>query len=254
MAGEATGKDSLSFWESVSKTDPSATKTSNRDGRDQTSINGYWMIKQATEKFGMVGIGWGWDVLEERWDDGAMISIKVDESTTRLEQSKTHTIKLKLWFFFDGKRGEIIQYGHTPAIYKSKWGASDDSEAPKKSLMDAIKKSLSMLGFCSDIFNGMFDDKEYIAQLKTEEAIAKAEDKAAEIDARKAETVAYIVRNIEAIKNASSTSEVNGIAKVSLRHLEAQKAIQVISSICEDGITKIARLATEQKTKLEQKQ
>lgn len=88
--------NNLQFWESVSKTDPAATKTSNRDGREQTSINGYWMIQQATEKFGIAGIGWGWDVLEERWDNGALIPLKVSDTETRLEQSKTHTIKIKL--------------------------------------------------------------------------------------------------------------------------------------------------------------
>lgn len=108
--------NNLAFWQSVSKTDTSATKTSNQGGREQTSINGYWMIQQATERFGMVGIGWGWEVTEERWDNGAMIPIKQDDGSTRLEQSKTHTIKILLWFLQDGTRGEITQYGHTQAI------------------------------------------------------------------------------------------------------------------------------------------
>lgn len=231
----------LELWDKVSKTDPSATKTSNQGGREQTSINGYWMIKQATEQFGMVGIGWGWEVLEERWDNGAMIPIKQDDGITRLEQSKTHTIKLKLWFLSDGKRGEVIQYGHTQAIYKSKWGVSDDGEAPKKSLMDAIKKALSMLGFCSDIFTGMFEDQEYLAQLQTEQAIAKAEDKDAEIAAKRAEANDYILRHIETIKKGVSVNEVKGTAKAATLHLSRQKLIHSIADICERGIAAIAR-------------
>lgn len=241
MSNEVMVSNKLALWNSVSKTDPSATKTSNQGGREQTSINGYWMIKQATEQFGMVGIGWGWDVIEERWDDGAMIPIKQDDGTTRLEQSKTHTIKLKLWFMSDGKRGEVIQYGHTQAIYKSKWGVSDDGEAPKKSLMDAIKKALSMLGFCSDIFTGMFEDQEYLEQLRTEQSIEKAENKDAEIAAKRAEANDYILRHIETIKNGVSINEVKGTAKAATLHLSRQKLIQSIADICERGIAAIAR-------------
>ena len=233
--------NNLIVWDRVSKTDPSATKTSNQGGRQQTSIDGYWMIKKATETFGMVGIGWGWEVLEERWDDGALIPIKQDDGTTRIEQSKTHTIKLKLWFNHNGQRGEVIQYGHTQAIYKSKWGVSDDGEAPKKSLMDAIKKSLSMLGFCADIFMGMFEDQEYLQQLQAEKAIEKAEDKDAEIAAKRAEIGDYVKRHIETIKTAVTQNEVKGIAKAATLHLGRQKMIQSISDICEKGITAIAR-------------
>jgi len=233
--------DKLKLWNAVSKTDTSATKTSNQGGREQTSINGYWMIKQATEQFGMVGIGWGWDVMEERWDDGAMIPIKQDDGSTRLEQSKTHTIKLKLWFIVDGKRGEITQYGHTQAIYKSKWGVSDDGEAPKKSLMDAIKKSLSMLGFSSDIFTGMFDDRDYVQQLETEQAISKAEDRDAEIAAKRTEASDYVLRHIATIKSSKTQNEVKGIAKAATLHLSRQKLISSIADICEKGIAAIAR-------------
>lgn len=234
-------QDNLAVWDKVSKTDPSATKTSNQGGRQQTSIDGYWMIKKATETFGMVGIGWGWEVLEERWDDGALIPIKQDDGSTRLEQSKTHTIKLKLWFNHNGQRGEVTQYGHTQAIYKSKWGVSDDGEAPKKSLMDAIKKSLSMLGFCSDIFMGMFEDEEYLKQLQAEQAIAKAEDKDAEIAAKRAEASDYVIRNIETIKSSKTQNEVKGIAKSATLHLSRQKLINAIADICEKGIAAIAR-------------
>ena len=240
--------NNLDFWQSVSKTDTSATKTSNQGGREQTSINGYWMIQQATSKFGMVGIGWGWDVAEERWDNGAMIPIKQDDGSTRLEQSKTHTIKILLWFVQDGKRGEITQYGHTQAIYKSKWGVSDDGEAPKKSLMDAIKKALSMLGFCSDIFTGMFEDREYVQALEVEQAIERAEDRDAEIAARRLETTEYITRNIEAVKAAKTASEAKGLSKVSILHLSRQKSIPAITDLCERGIAAISK-ETEQKLK-----
>jgi hypothetical protein len=170
-----------------------------------------------------------------------MIPIKQDDGSTRLEQSKTHTIKILLWFIQDGKRGEITQYGHTQAIYKSKWGVSDDGEAPKKSLMDAIKKALSMLGFCSDIFTGMFEDREYVQALEVEQQIERANDRDAEIAARRLETTEYVTRNKEAIEATKTASEAKGLTKVAVLHLSRQKSIQSITDICERGITAISK-------------
>lgn len=235
----------LKIWGLVEKTDPSATKTAKLGGREQTSISGYYMIKRATEIFGMPGIGWGWEVMEERWDEGKPLITKLNDKEERCGNAITHTLKLKLWFMQDGQRGEIIQYGHTQAVYSSSYGISDDGEAPKKSLMDAIKKSLSMLGFSADIFTGMFDDKEYLEQLKTEAAIEKAENRDEEIEIKRFEAIDYVTRNIEAIKNATSISEIKGLSKVSLRHLERQKLIKEIADICERGIVSIARAAEE---------
>lgn len=230
----------LAIWSRVYKTDPAATKENNQGGRKSTTIDGYWMIKIATEIFGPLGIGWGYDVLEERWDKGAPFNAARDGADPYIIEGVTHTLKIKLWYMHDGQRGEITQYGHTPALYRSKWGATDDGEAPKKSLTDAIKKSLSMLGFSADIFMGQFDDAEYRESLKTEKDIERAENKDAEIEAKRAELSDYVKRNIEAVDNAVSVSEVNGICKVSLRHLERQKAIPCLTEIAEAGIKKLS--------------
>lgn len=77
----------------------------------------------------------------------------------------------------DGAKGEVEHFGHTPFVQKSvTYGAVQDMEASKKSLTDAIKKCLSMLGFNADIFLGMFDDREYVEALKIEEDIKKSDD------------------------------------------------------------------------------
>lgn len=244
-------ENNLKIWELVEKTDPSATKTANLGGREQTSISGYYMLKRATEVFGLPGIGWGWEVLEERWDQGVPLIKKINDVEERCGNTLTHTLKLKLWFIHDGKRGEIVQYGHTQAVYTSKYGISDDGEAPKKSLMDAIKKALSMLGFSADIFTGMYDNKEYLEQLRTETAIEKAENRDEEIEIKRKETIEYVTRNTDAIKNANSVSEVKGLSKVSLRHLERQKLIKDISDICARGVTSIARAAEDKISEIE---
>lgn len=181
--------ENMSLWGQVEKTDPSATKAATVSGQKITSINGQYLIKRATETFGPVGIGWGWTVVEERFDQGG--EIRNDKGET-LGREVGHTVRIRLWFELNGKRGEVEQYGCTPFSYKSKWGITTDTEAPKKSLTDAIKKALAMLGFSADIFLGLFDDQDYVAQRAEEEAIEAAEDKEAEADRQKQERLSWL--------------------------------------------------------------
>ncbi|MFM0893157.1 hypothetical protein QU894_29430, partial [Citrobacter freundii] len=81
------------------------------------------------------------------------------------------------------------------------------------------KKALSMLGFCSDIFTGMFEDREYVQALEVEQQIERANDRDAEIAARRLETTEYVTRNKEAIEAAKTASEAKGLTKVAVLHL-----------------------------------
>lgn len=97
-----------------------------------------------------------------------------------------------------------------------------------------------MLGFCSDVFTGMFEDEGYLQQLKIESEIDKAEDRDAEITEKRNETIEYIKGILESIKNSKSEIEVNGFAKVALRYLEARKKIAAVADICEAGLKNVA--------------
>lgn len=181
--------DNMRIWSQVEKTDPSATKEATVSGQKITSIKGQHMVKKATELFGPVGIGWGWSVVEERFDKGGEIR---KESGEIIGHEVGHTVRIRLWFELDGKRGEVEQYGCTPFTYKSKWGVTTDTEAPKKSLTDAMKKALSMLGFGADIFMGLYDDRDYVAQRSEEAAIEAAEDHEAAIERHKQERLQWL--------------------------------------------------------------
>lgn len=61
------------IWDQVKNTPPSATKTQHFDGRDVTTINGQYVYQRATELFGPIGKGWGFDILTDRFDQGAPI-------------------------------------------------------------------------------------------------------------------------------------------------------------------------------------
>ncbi|MBN2990360.1 hypothetical protein JWR97_01730 [Pseudomonas cedrina subsp. fulgida] len=197
----------MQIWERVEKTDTRYTKKAEVGGQKITSLNGTAMIMKATEVFGPVGIGFGWTVVEERFDKGSEMVMGEGDKRVVLGVELNHTIKIKFWFDLEGKRGEIEQYGCTRYLYKSKYGTTTDGEAPKKSLTDAIKKSLSMLGFSADVFLGLFDDDEYVNQLKEEEALANADDKDAEILRQKQERIDWLASAVETISKAVTTYE-----------------------------------------------
>ena len=197
----------MQIWEKVSTTDTRYTKAAEVGGQKITSLNGTAMIMKATEVFGPVGIGFGWSIVEERFDEGSeMVSGEGDKRLV-LGRELNHTIKIRFWFELDGKRGEIEQYGCTRYLYKSKYGTTTDGEAPKKSLTDAIKKSLSMLGFSADVFLGMFDDHTYVEQLKEEQAIEQAVDKDAEILRQKQERLDWLNSAVETMGKAVTAHE-----------------------------------------------
>ncbi|WP_434676557.1 hypothetical protein [Pseudomonas sp. D3-10] len=213
----------MQIWNRVEKTDTRFTKDAKVGGQQITSLNGTAMIMKATEVFGPVGIGFGWKVTEERFDKGAEMFVGEGDKRASLGFELNHTVKILFWFKIDGERGELEQYGCTPYLYKSKFGTTTDGEAPKKSLTDAIKKSLSMLGFSADVFLGMFDDRDYVQQRQEEEAIEQAIDKDAEIAKQQQDRLDYIKSVIENLRNAQTPHERKKIHDVAVLQLTRRK-------------------------------
>lgn len=144
----------LALWEEVEKTDPKFTKEyTGPGGFTGTAVNAQYLAKRATEKFGPCGTGWGYDVIEERFDIGGPL---LNKEGVVLAHAQVHTLKVALWYLGDdGERKTITHYGHTPFITQNRFGISTDFDAPKKSLTDAIGKCLSQLGFSADIRLGL---------------------------------------------------------------------------------------------------
>ena len=235
--------NNMRIWSQVEKTDPAATKAANVNGQQITSIKGQHMIKRATEVFGPVGIGWGWRVVEERFDKGGDVH---NDKHEVIGQVIGHTVRIGLWFELDGKRGEVEQYGCTPFTYKSKWGVTTDTEAPKKSLTDAIKKCLNMLGFSADIFLGMYDDRDYVAQREEEEQIAKAEDKDAALERQKQERLDWLKSAIDLMTTALTEHELKSLHTKYVRDATRRGETAYV--------TRLARAYDERKASLANKQ
>lgn len=186
---QSIGQDNLELWKRVFKTDERFTKAFTQNGGG-TSINGTYLTMLATREFGPKGIGWGVDILEERFDIGAPITrqVKGKDNNASWElvldgngntvNEQHHVVTVRLWYILNGVRGEETAYGCTPYIYGSKYGITCDGEATKKSLTDATKKALSGLGFSGDIFMGLYDNLEYRQRNKAEFDLKNASETA----------------------------------------------------------------------------
>lgn len=141
--------DNMKLWNAVSKTDPAHTKHVNQRG-GFTAIAAHSQIMSATEQFGPIGIGWGYEC-------GAPVL-----------HDKFIMIPVTIWH---GSRENTFGpiFGCAEMM-----GNRPDSDAPKKAMTDAITKGLSHLGFNADVFLGMFDDNKYVQERAREAEREKA--------------------------------------------------------------------------------
>ncbi|MFW3895325.1 hypothetical protein [Pseudomonas bharatica] len=200
----------MRIWDQVDTTDPSATKNfTGMGGFKGTAIKPTYLMRKATEVFGPCGEGWGWTVLEDRFDDGAPIQAPTKEwPEAPLITAKLHTVKIQLWYLGkDGQRCTVEHYGHTPFVHLQQGKIITDWEAAKKSLTDAIGKCLQPLGFAADIHMGLFDDASYVETVRSEVAIEKAEDQAAEQERQRLERLDWLKSSVETMAGAVTMHE-----------------------------------------------
>lgn len=238
---ELDDSDNISLWKGVMRTNPRYTKDMGDLGFGGTAINAEYMIMRATEKFGPVGIGWGWQILEDKMIEGAPLTEKIFEGTKfvgkrilrdadgSLMFELNHYIRIGLWYIKDGKKGIVENFGSTPYRQSTKNGIQCDSEVHKKSLTDAIKKCLSGLGFCADVWLGLYDDAAYKAESVIEFGLKDATDKAEDSTRIREELDERFKQNVETMRNAVSQNEVSKIASSLTRaisiHVKAAKDI-----------------------------
>ncbi|HCR3469670.1 TPA: hypothetical protein ON597_002487 [Proteus mirabilis] len=231
----ASDVNNLSIWKQVQRTDPRFTKPLEGVGFTGTSINSTYMFMRATEIFGPIGEGWGYEVLEEKFIDGKpLLEPVLDERNKQVATrflrdadgslfcEQNHSIKIRFWYIIECEtRGEFESYGATPYRYQTNYGIKVDGEVIKKSLTDAIKKALSMLGFSSDVFMGMHDNPEYIVSNKLEFEIKNASEKAEDITRIRKELDEKFTKHTEVMRSAVTANELRGIASTLTREISA---------------------------------
>lgn len=231
----AEALDNLKLWRTVMRTDPRFTKDITGTGFDGTSVNAEYMIMRATELFGPLGSGWGFDIQEDKMIPGAPMSEPVfndkqivghrflRDADGTLITEQHHSIRIRLWYETEDRDGSVISYGATPFIYKTKHGVKCDGEAPKKSLTDAIKKALSMLGFSADVWLGLYDKPEYVAEVGIEFGLKTASDKAEDVTRLRTELDEKMTRVASTIESAVTANEAKKVFDTLAREVEIHR-------------------------------
>ena len=140
------------LWARAFTTDPRAVKAITGKQYAGNSPKPYWIVERLTDEFGPCGIGWGFQIISERFE--------------RFSDTDTlHIAAVRFWYVLEGQRGELEQIGQTKSSYTTSSGKFMlDEDAPKKSVTDALVKCASYLGFAGDIFSGRWDDSKYVAE------------------------------------------------------------------------------------------
>ena len=211
----------LLLWKKVEETAPGYTKTGELDGRKVTSINGTYMVKRATEAFGPIGQGWGYEIEDESFQPGAPIT----KDGAVIGNAVMHTLKVRLWYMRGDKKCEVVHFGHTPYIRGTHYGAMTDFDAPKKSLTDAIKKCLSMIGFSADVFLGLYDDTNYVEAAKVKESVRNADDAEEEMTKARTEFSEWLKRETDTYAKVPSPAPLRLMYQGHLRKAQRQCAV-----------------------------
>jgi hypothetical protein len=108
--------------------------------KGKSDINPMWRIKTLTEQFGMIGIGWYYDILEERIEEGA-------------KNEKCALIKIALYIKVDGEWSKpILGTGGSSFVANEKNGLYTNDECFKMALTDAISVCCKMLGIGANVY------------------------------------------------------------------------------------------------------
>lgn len=144
------------LWDQVEKTDPKHVKAITGKSYQGSSPKPQYLVKRATETFGPCGIGWGFNIVSERIEEGA-------------GGEKMHIAHVRVWYKWGGEMGSVEHVGGTQfSGTRSSGKPFTDEDAPKKSITDALVKALSMIGFAGDIFMGRYDDSKYVNEMRQE--------------------------------------------------------------------------------------
>ncbi|MEQ5755370.1 hypothetical protein ABN363_09690 [Providencia rettgeri] len=228
-----SNNDHRNIWKRVQRTDARFTKPLDGVGYTGTSINSTYMFMRATEIFGPIGEGWGYEIVEEKFVNGKPLTEPVlDERNKQVATrflrdgdgslfcEQNHSIKIRFWYTIECEtRGEFESYGATPYRYQTTYGIKVDGEVFKKSLTDAIKKALSMLGFSADVYMGMHDNPEYVASNKLEYEIKAASDNAEDATRIRKELDEKFTRHTETMRSAVTSNELRGITSTLTREI-----------------------------------
>lgn len=143
-------KDAISIYESLSRPPKDALKEI-RGGKlkGMTDINPQWRYKVMTEKFGLIGVGWKYEVQKLWTEQGAGGEVLAFAQVAV--------------FVKDGENWSdpIEGIGGSKLVAFEKGAPVSNDEGYKMAVTDAFSTALKMLGVAADIYAGRWDGSKY---------------------------------------------------------------------------------------------
>ena len=190
-------------------------------------------MKLATKSIGPIGECWGYSIKEERIDNTRpMMILSLDGKGREMLRDgenivweQNHTILIEFWH--GARENTFLQYGHTKYRYMKNDGSKIivDNEYAKKSLTDAMKKCLSLIGICSDVFMGEFDDVNYQAAAKLENDLKKADNRDEEYSKKLSEFKAFVDDKAKAMGMCPSFDSMQRVYGLAVQKIDREAPI-----------------------------
>ena len=121
--------------------------------KGKTDINPQWRYKAMTEKFGLVGIGWKYEV-QKLWTEQGAGNEKLAFAQVAVFLKNGET-----W------SEPIVGIGGSRLVALEKGAAVSNDEGYKMAVTDAFSTALKMIGVAADIYAGRWDGSKYKEEL-----------------------------------------------------------------------------------------
>ena len=143
-------ENAISIYESLARPPKDALREI-QAGRlkGKTDINPQWRYKAMTEKFGLVGIGWKYEIQKLWTEQGAK-----DEKLA-FAQVAVMVKDGEVW------SEPIVGIGGSKLVAVEKSAPVSNDEGYKMAVTDAFSTALKMLGVAADIYAGRWDGSKY---------------------------------------------------------------------------------------------
>lgn len=142
--------------------------------KGKTDINPQWRYKAMTEKFGLVGCGWKYEI-QKLWVEAGAGSEKLAFAQVAV-------------FVKDGDTWSepIVGIGGSRLVQLEKGAAVSNDEGYKMAVTDAFSTALKMLGVAADIYAGRWDGSKYKESLPPQVEAVKQTFKGEVVQPKKA--------------------------------------------------------------------
>ena len=155
-------EDAVKIYESLSKPPKSALRTIEAGKlKGKTDINPQWRYRAMTEKFGLVGIGWKYEV-QKLWTEQGAGAEKLAFAQVAV-------------YVKDGDKWSepIVGIGGSKLVQVEKGTPVSNDEGYKMAVTDAFSTSLKMLGVAADIYAGLWDGSKYRNEIPAQVQMVK---------------------------------------------------------------------------------